>query len=94
MKTLVDQVNMEIRQTRLSSVNDNLEIADGVKMVKGRLINALAWRLHHELLNDVFDKGTVTMKEHIRVICALKSLICKIKDRGAVATGFEEVARL
>ena len=94
MKTNVDHVNMGIlRQTRLSFVNDNLEIDDGVKMVKEPLIT-LAWRLHHDLSNDVFDQGTVTMKEHIRVICALKSLICKIKDQGAVATGFKEAARL
>ena len=33
------------------------------------------------------------MIEHIRGICALKSLICKIKDRGAVAIGFEEAGK-
>ena len=48
-----------------------------IKMVKERLIT-LAWRLHYDLSNDVFDQGTVTMKEHIRVNCTLKSLICKI----------------
>ena len=48
MKTNVDHVNMGIlRQSSLISINDNLEIADGVKMVKERLIT-LAWRLHHE----------------------------------------------
>ena len=50
MKTLVDQVNMGIRETRLSSINDNLGIADGVKMVKERLINTLARRLHHDFV--------------------------------------------
>ena len=33
------------------------------------------------------------MIEHIRGICALKSLICKIKDRGAVAIGLKEAGK-
>ena len=45
------------------------------------------------LSNDVFDQETVTMIEHVTVICALKSLISKIKDRGVVATGFEDAGK-
>ena len=41
---------------------------DGVKMAKKPLIT-LAWRLHHDLSNDVFDQGIVTMKEHRRPRC-------------------------
>ena len=33
------------------------------------------------------------MIKHVKVICALKSLICKKRDRGAVATEFEEAGK-
>ena len=58
MKTKIDHANMGIlRQTRLSAVKSQLLIADGVKMVKEHLIT-LAWRLHNDLSNDVFDQKT------------------------------------
>ena len=58
MKTTIDHINTGIlRQTRLSDVNSQLLIADGVKMVKERLIT-LVWRLHNDLSNDIFDQKT------------------------------------
>ena len=51
------------------------------------------WRLHNDLSNDIFDQKTESMIENTRVICDLKSLLSKIKDRGAVAVGFEEASK-
>ena len=82
MGSKIDHVNIgQIRPIRLSSQNDIFTIADGVKMVKERLIN-LAWRTNNDLSNEVFDTNTEVMIEHCRVLCDLKSLLFRILEKG------------
>ena len=82
MGSKIDHVNIgQIRPIRLSSQNDIFTIADGVKIMKERLIN-LAWRANNDLSNEVvFDTNTEVMIEHCRVLCDLKSLLFRILEK-------------
>ena len=50
---------------------------------------------HNDLSNDIFDQKTKSMIQNSRVICVLKSILTKIKDRGAVAVavGYEKTSK-
>ena len=90
MNTGIDHVNIgKIRQTRLQSENGQLEIADGIKLVKERS-STLTWRLNHDLSNEVFDVNTEDLIENCRIICDLKSLLCRINEKGSVIVGLED----
>ena len=77
------------RQTRLAAQNDLVHVADGTALVQERLYT-LAWRLHHDLSNEIFDKDTAAMIEHCRVVSDLASLLKKIDRKGPVLVGLEE----
>ena len=86
MDTPIDNVNIGTsRQTRLTAQSDQLSIADGVKLAKERLYT-LAWRLHHDLSTEVFEKETEIMIENCRVVSDLKTLILQIHE-GSILVG-------
>ena len=90
MNTTIGHTNIgTCRQTRLTSQNDSLNIADGIKLVKERLYT-LAWRLHHDLSAKLFDQEVQVVIENCRVVSDIKSLVSKIQEKGAVLVGFEE----
>ena len=53
----------------------------------------MAWRLHRDLSDDLFDTDTKLMIEYCRVICDLKSIISKIRRKGSVLVGLEEATK-
>ena len=74
MESTIDHVIMgKPPQTRLQTSDGEVEIADGIALVRESL-TTLAWRLHNNLQADVFDKDTKKMIEIIRVVCDLKSV--------------------
>ena len=77
------------RQTRLTSQNDSLDIADGIKLVKARLYT-LGWRLHHDSSAELFDQEVKVVIENCRVVSDIKSLVSKIQEKGVVLVGFEK----
>ena len=90
MNTQIGHVNIGTsRQTRLTTENDSLVIADGIKLVKERL-HTLVWRLHHDLSVELFDKDTEIIIEHCRNVSDLKSLVSKIYEKGSTLVGYEE----
>ena len=78
-----------VRQTRLQEEQNQIVVADGIKLVKERL-STLAWRMHHDFANELFDDATKKMIEHCRTVCDVKSLLAKIHKKGAVCVGLEE----
>ena len=89
MNTSIGNVNIGTsRQTRLTAQNDSIVIADGLSLVKERLYT-LAWRLHHDLTTELFDKET-KMIGNCRVVSDLRALISKIYEKGSTLVGYEE----
>ena len=76
------------RQTRLTAQTE-LAIADGTELVKANL-HTLAWRLHHDISSEIFDKDIEIMIENCRIVSDLKSMLIKIKEKGSVLVGLEE----
>ena len=74
------------RQTRLHSVNNELAIADGVQMLRERL-STLTWRLHHDLLAEIFDDKTKRVIEYCRIVCDVKSLLSRINKNDLFSLG-------
>ena len=81
--------NGTARQTRLHSSNEQVSVADEINLVKEQL-STLAWRLHNDLSNDVYDGDTEKVIENCRVICDLKSLMLKIYQKGSVVVDLEK----
>ena len=55
MEAEINHINIgTARQTRLHSVNEQLSVADEINLVKEQL-STLAWRLHNDLSNDVYE---------------------------------------
>ena len=54
------------------------------------MLRTLTWRLHRDLSDEVFDKTTKELIENCRVVCDLKALSTRIKDKGSVLVGLED----
>ena len=78
-----------VRQIRCHSVDAHVSVADRIGIVKERL-STLTWRLHDDLLSEVFDDGTKELIKNCRVICDLKSLLVKIYQIGSVIVELEK----
>ena len=89
MAAKVENVNMgSCRQTRLQSSSGELQVADGIGLVKERL-TTLVWRLQNDLKSEVFDEDTKKMVEKVRTICDLKTLLESIKKKGSIVFGLQ-----
>ena len=94
MQTNIEHINTgHLRQTRIQCSRSNeMEIADGFSLVRERLVT-LTWRLHHDLKAEVFDDDHRDLVENIRVICDLKSILSKVREKGCVVYGLESSSR-
>ena len=61
----------------IKNVYSQVSVADEINLGKEQL-STLAWRLHNDLSNDVYDGDIEKVIENCRVICDLKSLMLKI----------------
>ena len=90
MDCAIDHVSMGTsRQTRLQASENQIVVADGIKLVKERL-STISWRLQHDFSNELFDAEAKQIIEHCRTICDIKALLTKIHRRGAVSVGMQE----
>ena len=82
----------QIQNARLQAVSGEIQVADGIKLVKERL-STLTWRLQNGLNVDVFDDETKKLIEDIRIVCDLKGSLENIKKIGSVVFGLQNSDR-